>query len=465
MIKKEKGGCMVLKTEDLNFSIKDTTFYKNLKKLQKEIQSRSDSEWFDWIYSRMEFDKNSGVFFETSPYKYNNLLNFSFIVNNLESSVDLILKENCGVIEDDLNNSLLTKMVDRETLPSVDSDTIFLKGFIFYNVNRHYISILDEKRNVVYNGKTIKLRKNFFINNAHELQNLVEETNSLREISYNKDSYLISKTIFPDELFDDLFMMLASDLEINLNPSKVYLEKVKDSFVKFENITSFEKLCWLSCELKNYLLSDDNSDKQELLNNFNIEADCLLNDPLLKDKNLKDDSGYFLSFLLKNYCNIPQIEYRGKRVGTNFFSHILNGPVGSGHLGIFTMEELPDSKDEEDLLSVIEQKQIFLNHLKLYEAEFGSVLNRYHLKFLQWMIKEYEIGTIPSISISITVKTGKTVSFISGFTYKLVKIIPPLTWLLKSNSRFLYSYISELNNIKFNSRATSGRAPGGVFFR
>ena len=81
------------------------------------------------------------------------------------------------------------------------------------------------------------------------------------------------------------------------------------------------------------------------------------------------------------------------------------------------------------------------------------------------MIKEYEIGTIPSISISTTVKAGITGLFISGFVYKLVEKLPPLTWLLKSNSRFLYSYVNELNNIKFNSRATSGRAPRGVFFR
>lgn len=152
---------------------------------------------------------------------------------------------------------------------------------VFYNVKGHYISTLAEKKNVIYNGKKIKLRKGFLLNSAYELQNLVEETNSLRKISYNKDSYIISKTIFPDELFDNIFMVLASDLEINLNPSKVYLEKVKDSFVKYENITSFEKLCWLSCELKNNLLSDDNSDKQELLNNFNIEIDRLLNDSLL----------------------------------------------------------------------------------------------------------------------------------------------------------------------------------------
>ena len=76
------------------------------------------------------------------------------------------------------------------------------------------------------------------------------------------------------------------------------------------------------------------------------------------------------------------------------FSHIINGPVGSGHLGIFGTEDIPESKDEKDLLSLIEQKQILLNHLKFYESEFCSVLNKYHLKFLQWMIKEYEIGTI-----------------------------------------------------------------------
>lgn len=457
---------MVLTSKKTNFNIEETKLYKSLKELQKEVQSRSDLEWFDWICSRMEFDKNSGTFFREKSYStYNDLLNFSFVVNNLESSIELILKENSEGIEDGSNNYLLTKMVDRESFPKVDSDTVFSKGLVFYNINGHYISTLDEKQKIIYNGKKINFRRSFLICTAYELQHLTEDTNSLWRVAYNKDSYIISKTIFPDELFDDIFMMFASDLEINLNPSNVYLKKVKDSFIKYENITNFEKLCWLSCELKNNLLSDDNSDKHELLKNFNIESDRLLNDPLLKAKNLKDDSGYFLSFLLKNYCNIIEINSYGKKVGTKMFSNHINGPIGSSHFGIFTIEDIPKSKDEKDLLSLIEQKQILLNHLKFYKAEFGSVLNRYHLKFLQWMIKEYEIGTIPSINISITVKTGKTVSFISGVTYKLVKIVPPLTWLLKSNSRFLYSYVNELNNIRFNSRATSGRAPRGVFFR
>lgn len=457
---------MVLTSKKTNFNIEETKLYKSLEELQKEIQSRSDSEWFDWIYSRMEFDRDLAAFYSSTWYSYNHLLDLSFVVNNLESSVNLVLKENMGDLNYISNRGMLTKIVDRECLPSVNSDTIFSKGFVSYSINEYYISAIKESRYLSKDGKERMMKKHFQISTIDEIQNpKIQSDDSLRNIPYNKDTYLISKTIFPDELFDELFMMLASDLEINLNPSNVYLKKVKDSFVKYENITNFEKLCWLSCELKNHLLSDDNSDKQELLKNFNIEADRLLSDPLSKDKNLNDDSGYFLSFLLKNYCNIIEINSYGKKVGTKMFSNHINGPVGSSHFGIFTIEDIAKSKDEEELLSLIEQKQIFLNHLKFYKAEFGSVLNRYHLKFLQWMIKEYEIGTIPSINISIIVKTGKTVSFISGVTYKLVKIVPPLTWLLKSNSRFLYSYVNELNNIRFNSRATSGRAPRGVFFR
>lgn len=457
---------MVLTSKKTNFNIEETKLYKSLKELQKEIQSRSDLEWFDWIYSRMEFDRDLAAFYSSTWYSYNHLLDLSFVVNNLESSVNLVLKENMGDLNYISNSGMLTKIVDRECLPSVNSDTIFSKGFVFYSINEYYISAIKESRYLSKDGKERMMKKHFQISTIDEIQNpKIQSDDSLRNIPYNKDTYLISKTIFPDELFDELFMMLASDLEINLNPSNVYLKKVKDSFVKYENITNFEKLCWLSCELKNNLLLGKNFDKEELLNNFNLEADFLLNNLFFNDKNFKDNSSYFLSFLIKNYCNVLQINSYGKRIGTKIFSHIINGPVGSGHLGIFETEDIPESKDERALLSLIEQKQILLKHLKLYEAEFSSVLNKYHLKFLQWMIKEYEIGTIPSISISTTVKIGKAGSIISGFVYKLVKKLPPLTWLLKSNSRFLYSYVNELNNIRFNSRATSGRAPRGVFFR
>lgn len=38
---------MVLTSKKTNFKIEDTKLYKSLKQLQKELQSRSDSEWFD----------------------------------------------------------------------------------------------------------------------------------------------------------------------------------------------------------------------------------------------------------------------------------------------------------------------------------------------------------------------------------------------------------------------------------
>lgn len=457
---------MVLTSKKTNFKIEDTKLYKSLKQLQKELQSRTDSEWFDWIYSRIEFDRDLAAFYSSIWYSYNHLLDFSFVVNNFETSVNLALKENMGDLSYISNSGMLTKMVDRECLPSVNSDTIFSKGFVFYSVNEYYISAIKESRYISKGGKEKRIKKPFQISTIDEIQNpKIQSKDSLRDIQYNKDTYLISKTIFPDKLFDELIIKIASDLEINLNPNYPYLEKVKDSFIKYDGITNFEKLCWLSCELKNNLLLGKDFDKKELLNNFNLEADLLLNYPFFNNKKIKDDSSYFLSFLLKNYCNALQINSYGKRVGTKMFSHIINGPVGSGHLGIFATEDIPGSKDEKDLLSLIEQKQILLEHLKFYESEFCSVLNKYHLKFLQWMIKEYEIGTIPSISISTTVKIGKVGSFISGITYKLVEKLPPLTWFLKSNSRFLYSYVNELNNIKFNSRATSGRAPRGVFLK
>lgn len=457
---------MVLTSKKTNFNIEETKLYKSLKELQKILQSRSDSEWFDWIYSRMEFDRDLAAFHSSIWYSYNHLLDFSFVVNNFETSVNLALKENMGDLSYISNSGMLTKMVDRECLPSVNSDTIFSKGFVFYSVNEYYISAIKESRYISKDGKEKRIKKPFQISTIDEIQNpKIQSKDSLRDIQYNKDTYLISKTIFPDKLFDELIIKIASDLEINLNPNYPYLEKVKDSFINYDGITNFEKLCWLSCELKNNLLLGKDFDKKELLNNFNLEADLLLNYPFFNNKKIKDDSSYFLSFLLKNYCNALQINSYGKRVGTKMFSHIINGPVGSGHLGIFATEDIPESKDEKDLLSLIEQKQILLEHLKFYESEFCSVLNKYHLKFLQWMIKEYKIGTIPSISISTTVKIGKAGSFISGITYKLVEKLPPLTWFLKSNSRFLYSYVNELNNIKFNSRATSGRVPRGVFFK
>lgn len=216
---------MVLTSKKTNFKIEDTKLYKSLKQLQKELQSRSDSEWFDWIYSRMEFDRDLAAFHSSIWYSYNHLLDFSFVVNNFETSVNLALKENMGDLSYISNSGMLTKMVDRECLPSVNSDTIFSKGFVFYSVNEYYISAIKESRYISKDGKEKRIKKPFQISTIDEIQNpKIQSKDSLRDIQYNKDTYLISKTIFPDKLFDELIIKIASDLEINLNPNYPYLE-------------------------------------------------------------------------------------------------------------------------------------------------------------------------------------------------------------------------------------------------
>lgn len=453
---------MVLTSKKQNFNIEETKLYKSLKKLQKEIQSRSDSEWFDWIYSRMEFDKEFGVlgeyYYDGILNMYYDIANISFVVNNLESSISLVLKRNDTTLNDNSRTSMLTKMDGRECIPSIDSDTIFSKGFVFYNINGYYVLPIKETCYVSKDGKEKKMKKAFQISNFGEIQNpKLECSNSLRDIAYNKDTFRISETIFPDKLFDDFFINLSSDLEINLSPNFYYLEKVDTSILKFKNITTFEKLCWLSCELKSGFLSKDCSNKYELLTKFNFEVNYLLNNNIHKDKISKDISGYFFEFLLKNYCNIAHFNSYGKQVALKFFSETLREHSNLCG-GIFRVEELPEAQNIKDPISLIEQKQIFLNHLKLYESEFASVLNKYHLKFLKWMIKEYEIGTIPAISIYITLKDTGVSKYISGVFYKLVRKLPAITWLLKSNGRFLYIYINELNNIFFNT----GRPAAGI---
>lgn len=164
MIKKEKGGCMVLKTEDLNFSIKDTTFYKNLKKLQKEIQSRSDSEWFDWIYSRKCWDRKlkketkDGLSGNLSGYS-EGIFDFSILINKLDLTVSLLLKENENEksILSKVNNGSLSKFVNRDVISNKNSDSIFSNQFETYIVDGYKVANINKKYSIKLNNRNKKI--------------------------------------------------------------------------------------------------------------------------------------------------------------------------------------------------------------------------------------------------------------------------------------------------------------------
>ena len=54
-----KGIRMVLKTSDNKInSITETDLYKSLKQLQNDINTKTDSEWFDWISPRTNWDSD-----------------------------------------------------------------------------------------------------------------------------------------------------------------------------------------------------------------------------------------------------------------------------------------------------------------------------------------------------------------------------------------------------------------------
>lgn len=457
---------MVLKTEDLKFSLKDTTFYKNLKELQKEIQSRSDSDWFDWIYSRKCWDRGlqkqtkDGLSGNLSGYS-DGIFDFSILINKLDLTVNLVLKENenGNSILSNVNNGSLSKFVNRDVISNKNSDSIFSNQFETYIVDGYKVANINKKYSIKINNRNKKIDWVICLFNKND--NSDSKSWNLYGMNFSNNSFLISETIFPDEIFDELFADFVSNLNQNLEPQKSILFSDDKTLFSFKNVAQFERLLWINHYYRQSTSKSSLSDLQKLQEFISAKNNFLyINIEQSKSDNYL--SNCFFWFLVENYCfSIIKDGFRDTINTSMFFTD-----KSMAWMSLFSTDVVYTNQNSTSMpFSLIEQKQILLNHLKFYESEFCSVLNKYHLKFLQWMIKEYEIGTIPSISISTTVKIGKAGSFISGFVYKLVEKLPSLTWLLKSNSRFLYSYVNELNNIKFNSRATSGRAPRGVFFK
>ena len=204
---------MVLKTEDLNFSLTDTTFYKNLKELQKEIQSRTDSEWFVWINSRKCWDKElrrqtkDGLSGNLSGYS-DGIFDFSILINNLDLTVSLILKENenVNVTLSKVNDGLLDKFVNRNTLSNSNSDTLFSNKFTTYIVNGHKVANLDRKYSIKYIDK--KMKSDWVIYLFDEKDNLfpcivqkkdgayLYSTSDIATVKFRKNTYDVNKMIY-----------------------------------------------------------------------------------------------------------------------------------------------------------------------------------------------------------------------------------------------------------------------------
>lgn len=438
---------MVLKTEDLNFSLTDTTFYRNLKELQKEIQSRTDSEWFDWINSRKCWDKElrkqmkDGLSGNLSGYS-DGIFDFSILINKPDLTVSLILKENenVNVTLSKVNDGLLDKFVNRNTLSNSNSDTVFSNQFTTYIVNEYKIANLDKKYSIKYIDK--KMKSDWVIYPFDEKDNSNSKNCHLYGMNFLDNSFLISKTIFPNKVFDEIFADFALDFSQNLEPQKSVLFNDDKTNLSFKNVIKFERLLWLNhyyrqSTSKNNVLSD-----LQKLQEFLLLKNNILYTNIYPSKSDGDLSNDFFWFLVENYCfSIIRDSFKGAINTSMFFTD-----QSMAWMSLFSTDVVYTNQYSTSMpFSLIEQKQILLEQLEYYHSEFNKVLNKYHLKFLENMIFLYKVGRVPSVNPILYLKSGSVYRKTDVF-YKnsfFVNKFPYLTKFITVNSTLLFAYISD----------------------
>ena len=443
MIKKEKGGCMVLKTEDLNFSIKDTTFYKNLKKLQKEIQSRSDSDWFYWIYSRKCWDR--GLQKQTKDGLSGNLrgysdgiFDFSILINKLDLTVSLLLKENENEksILSKVNNGSLSKFVNRDVISNKNSDSIFSNQFETYIVDGYKVANINKKYSIKFNNRNKKI--DWVICNFNKNYNSDSKSCDLYGMNFSSNSFLISETVFPDKIFDELFADFVSNLNQNLEPQKSILFSDDKTLFSFKNVVQFERLLWINHYYRQSTSKSSFSDLQKLQEFISAKNNFLyINIEQSKSDNYL--SNCFFWFLVKNYCfSIIRDGFRDT-INTSMF--FIDRTMA--WMSLFSTDVVYTDKNSTSMpFSLIEQKQILLEQLEYYNSEFGKALNKHHLKFLKNMIFLYKFGTVPSVNLILWFENEvfykKTV-----FIYKNSSFLnknPYFTKFINVSGKFLFNY-------------------------
>ena len=361
---------MVLKTEDLKFSLKDTTFYKNLKELQKEIQSRSDSDWFDWIYSRKCWDRGlqkqtkDGLSGNLSGYS-DGIFDFSILINKLDLTVNLVLKENenGNSILSNVNNGSLSKFVNRDVISNKNSDSIFSNQFETYIVDGYKVANINKKYSIKINNRNKKIDWVICLFNKND--NSDSKSWNLYGMNFSNNSFLISETIFPDEIFDELFADFVSNLNQNLEPQKSILFSDDKTLFSFKNVAQFERLLWINHYYRQSTSKSSLSDLQKLQEFISAKNNFLyINIEQSKSDNYL--SNCFFWFLVENYCfSIIKDGFRDTINTSMFFTD-----KSMAWMSLFSTDVVYTNQNSTSMpFSLIEQKQILLEQLEYYHSE------------------------------------------------------------------------------------------------
>lgn len=436
---------MVLKTEDLKFSLKDTTFYKNLKELQKEIQSRSDSDWFDWIYSRKCWDRGlqkqtkDGLSGNLSGYS-DGIFDFSILINKLDLTVSLVLKENenGNSILSKVNNSSLNKFVNRDVISNKNSDSIFSNQFETYIVDGYKVANINKEYSIKLNNRNKKI--NWVICLFNKNDNSDSKSWNLYGMNFSNNSFLISETIFTDEIFDEIFADFVSNLNQNLEPQKSILFNDDKSQLRLKNVVQFERLLWVNHYYRQSISNSNNLSVLQKLQGFLCAKNKFLHKYIYQSKSDNNLSNDFFWFLVENYCfSIVRDSFKGAINTSMFFTDQLMNWTYS-----FATDVIYTNKHSTSMpFSLIEQKQILLEQLEYYHGEFGKALNKHHLKFLENTIFLYKVGKVPSVNPILWLKNEsfyrktnlvyKNSSFLDKF--------PHLVKFITVNSKFLFTFV------------------------
>lgn len=391
---------MVLKTEDLKFSLTDTTFYKNLRELQKEIQSRSDSDWFDWIYSRKCWDR--GLQKQTKDGLSGNLrgysdgiFDFSILINKLDLTVSLLLKENENEksILSKVNNGSLSKFVNRDVISNKNSDSIFSNQFETYIVDGYKVANINKKYSIKFNNRNKKI--DWVICNFNKNYNSDSKNCNLYGMNFSNNSFLISETVFPDEIFNEIFADFVSNLNQNLEPQKSILFSDDKSQFSFKNVVKFERLLWVNHYYRQSISNSKSPSNFQKLQEFISTKNNFLYTDIYQSKSDNNLSNDFFWFLVVNYCfYITKDSFKYSINTSMFFTD-----KSMTWMSLFSTDVVYTNQNSTSMpFSLIEQKQILLEQLEYYHSEFGTALNKYHLKFLENIIFLYKVGKIPSIN-------------------------------------------------------------------
>ena len=257
-------------------------------------------------------------------------------------------------------------------------------------------------------------------------------------MDFSSNSFLISETVFPDKIFDELFANFVSNLNQNLEPQKSILFSDDKTLFSFKNVAQFERLLWINHYYRQSTSKSSLSDLQKLQEFISAKNNFLyINIEQSKSENYL--SNCFFWFLVENYCfSIIKDGFRDT-INTSMF--FIDRTMA--WMSLFSTDVVYTDKNSTSMpFSLIEQKQILLEQLEYYHSEFGKALNKHHLKFLKNMIFLYKSGTLPSVNLILWFENEvfykKTV-----FIYKNSSFLnknPYFTKFINVSGKFLFNY-------------------------